>query len=80
MTERAPADAPAPPATPLMTALADDPRETIALAHALGVGESTLRRWKTGQHAPRSQATRRQVALALGFTVEELWPPRRAAA
>ena len=80
MTERAPADVPAPPATPLMQALADELRQPPELAHALGVSVATLYRWRNGSYSPRSQATRRQVALALGFTVDELWPPQRAAA
>jgi hypothetical protein len=80
MPERASADAPAPPATPLMQALAADPRGDVELAHVFGVSTMTIYRWKTGKRAPRSQGTRRQVALALGCTTEELWPPARAAA
>lgn len=61
------------PATPLMLAIDADPRGDMELAHVFGVHAATLYRYKAGSQ-PTSQATRRQIAAALGLPMGELWP------
>lgn len=61
------------PRSPLDAAMLEDGRRNDWLADKVDAYPEQVSRWRSGAHEPIKR-TQREIARALGRTVDELWP------